>query len=196
MCYSPNGYYIVSGSIDKTLRIWDAETGSAVGKPFEGHTDGVYSVAYSPDGRHIISGSADKTIRMWDAENGSAVGKPFEGHTGEVYSVAYSPDWRHTTSGSNDCTVRMWDAAIRSIRPSSTGIQISSHFYALPDPEGWVRDPEGGLLYWVPLDSCKALHSPALLTLPRTSDIRSVSLDFNNFVFGTSWTHGFHTVPS
>ena len=77
MCYSPNGYYIVSGSTDKTLRIWDAETGSAVGKPFEGHTGEVLSIAYSPDGRHIISGSADKTIRMWDAENGSPVGKPF-----------------------------------------------------------------------------------------------------------------------
>jgi WD40 repeat protein len=54
----------------RTIRMWDAETGAAVGKPLEGHTDSVRSVAYSPDGRHIISGSDDHTIRMWDAETG------------------------------------------------------------------------------------------------------------------------------
>jgi WD40 repeat protein len=74
--------------------------GSAVGKPLEGHTGYVLSVAYSPDGRHIISGSYDKTIRIWNAETGSAVGKPLEGHTHPVWSVAYSPDGRHIISGS------------------------------------------------------------------------------------------------
>ena len=58
--YSPDGRHIMSGSVDKTIRMWDAKTGSAVGKPFEGHTGSVWSVAYSPDGRYIISGSADK----------------------------------------------------------------------------------------------------------------------------------------
>ena len=196
IAYSPNGQRIISGSSDKTIRMWDAETVSAVGEPFEGHTDWVSSVAYSPDGRLIISGSNDMTIRMWDAETGSAVGEPFEGHTCMVWSIAYSPVRRHIISGSTDCTVRMWNPETASLGPSCTDIQISSHFYALPDPEGWVRDPEGGLLYWVPLDSRKALHSPALLTLPRTSDVRSVSLDFNDFVFGTSWTNGLNTVPS
>jgi WD40 repeat protein len=82
VAYSPDGQHIISGSDDKTIRIWDAETGAAVGKPLEGHTDCVWSVAYSPDGQHIISGSDDKTIRIWDAETGAAVGKPLEGHTG------------------------------------------------------------------------------------------------------------------
>ena len=51
--------------------------------------------------------------------------------------------------------------------------------------DGWVRDPEGGLLYWVPPET--GLHSPALLTIPQTSPTRSVSLNFDEFVFGTSW---------
>jgi WD40 repeat protein len=110
MSYSPNGYHIVTGSDDKTIRIWDAETGAAVGEPLKGHTLGVWSVAYSPDGRHIISGSDDSTIRIWDAETGAAVGKPLEGHTNGVLSVAYSPDGRHIISGSDDSTIRIWDA--------------------------------------------------------------------------------------
>src|SRR5258706_322980 len=56
MGYSPNGLQIISGSLDKTIRIWDAETGAAVGNPLEGHTAWVCSVAYSPNGRHIVSG--------------------------------------------------------------------------------------------------------------------------------------------
>jgi len=108
--YSPNGCYIVTGSEDGTIRIWDAETGDAVGKPLEGHTHWVWSVAYSPDGRHIVSGSSDETIRIWNAETGDAVGEPLEGHTSFVLSVAYSPDGRRMVSGSNDKTIRIWNA--------------------------------------------------------------------------------------
>ena len=119
--YSPNGYYIVSGSSDSNIRVWDAETGSAVGKPFKGHTDTVLSVAYSPDGRHIISGSIDEPIRMWDAETGCAVGKPLKGHAGSVWSVAYSPNGHHIISGSSDKTIRMWDADWICIWQASQG---------------------------------------------------------------------------
>jgi WD40 repeat protein len=70
VAYSPDGRHIISGCLDKTIRIWNAETGSAVGHPLEGHTHAVVSVAYSPDGRHIISGCLDKTIRIWNAETG------------------------------------------------------------------------------------------------------------------------------
>jgi WD40 repeat protein len=81
VAYSPDGRHIISGSTDNTIRIWDAETGAAVGGPLQGHTDVVRSVACSPNGRHIISGSDDMTIRIWDAESGAAVMSPLEGHT-------------------------------------------------------------------------------------------------------------------
>src|SRR5258706_521878 len=110
VCYSPDGTRVVSGSSDKTIRIWDAESGTVIGEPLTGHTGGVNSVAYSPDGRHIVSGSSDNTIRIWDAETGNAVGNPLEGHSGEVLSVAYSPDGRYIISGSEDRAIRIWDA--------------------------------------------------------------------------------------
>src|SRR5258706_300063 len=108
--YSPNGARVVTGSSDRTIRIWDAESGVVVGEPLTGHAQGVPSVAYSPDGRHIISGSTDHTIRIWDAKTGAAVGDPLKGHTGPVSSVAYSPDGRHIISGSYDRKIRIWDA--------------------------------------------------------------------------------------
>ena len=68
------------------------------------------------------------------------------------------------------------------ISPCNT---IHAALNAHPDAEGWVRDTTGGLLYWVPPGYRRGLHSPALLTIPRDSDVRSVSLNFDNFAFGT-----------
>ena len=106
---------IVSGSIDQTVRVWDAATGNLVGAPLSGHTGRVTSVAVGQvDGRAIIvSGSIDQTVRVWDAATGNLVGAPLSGHTGRVTSVAVGQvDGRAIiVSGSIDQTVRVWDAA-------------------------------------------------------------------------------------
>jgi len=73
---------------------------------------------------------------------------------------------------------------------------MHADLYAKPDMDGWVRDSEHGLLYWVPHDCRRGLHLPGLLTIPLTSHDRSVSLDFDDFAFGTSWTQMFKNGPS
>ncbi|KZP17415.1 hypothetical protein FIBSPDRAFT_934094 [Athelia psychrophila] len=108
--FSPDGTKIVSGSDDKTVRVWDAVTGQAALPPLEGHEDVVLSVAFSPDGTKIVSGSGDKTVRVWDAVTGQAALPPLEGHEYVVSSVAFSPDGTKIVSGSSDRTVRVWDA--------------------------------------------------------------------------------------
>ena len=193
VAYSPDGRHIISGSDDQTIRIWDAETGTAVGNTLKGHTYWVKSVAYSPCGLHIISGSSDGTIRIWSAETGAAVSKSLVGDVVSVQSVAYPSDEQCTVPGSLDETTHVDDSlSYLSIRPSSCN-PIHPALYAMPCIDGWVRDSEGGLLYWVPHDIRETVHSPALLTIPLTSRNRSVSLDFDNFAFGTSWTQIFQS---
>ncbi|MBQ2385681.1 MAG: hypothetical protein II300_00175 [Bacteroidales bacterium] len=66
VAFSPDGTKIISGSGDKTIKIWDANTGQCL-KTFKGHSGVVTSVAYSPDGTRIISGSEGGSIKIWDA---------------------------------------------------------------------------------------------------------------------------------
>jgi hypothetical protein len=65
VAYSPDGCTALSGSRDKTLKLWDVATGKEL-STFTGHGDYVSSVAYSPDGRTALSGSCDHTLKLWD----------------------------------------------------------------------------------------------------------------------------------
>jgi len=61
---SPDANYIVSGSLDKMIQIWELRTGMLVCTP-KGHEFPVLSVAVSPDGNYLVSGSTDKMIKVW-----------------------------------------------------------------------------------------------------------------------------------
>ncbi|NJM28394.1 MAG: WD40 repeat domain-containing protein [Pseudanabaena sp. RU_4_16] len=98
----------VSGSSDRTVRIWDAKTGEPIGKPLTGHDGLVTSVAFSPNGERIVSGSDDKTVWIWDANTGLQIRNPLKGHGAAVTSVAFSKDGERIVSGSRDQTVRIW----------------------------------------------------------------------------------------
>ena len=69
---SSNGKYIVSGSKDNNITLWDVSTGSFV-RTYTGHAGSVSSVAFSPDGRLITSSSNDKSIIVWDVVSGNKV---------------------------------------------------------------------------------------------------------------------------
>jgi hypothetical protein len=92
---SADGRHALSGSNDKTVRLWAvASTSGRVLTVFGGHTGSVTSVAFSADGSYALSGSIDETVRHWEVATGRALGV-FHGHTGPVTSVALSADGRH-----------------------------------------------------------------------------------------------------
>jgi len=111
VAFSPDGKTILTGSADKTARLWDAATGRPLGQPME-HSGVVQSVAFSPDGKTILTGGDDKTARFWDAATGRPLGHPMA-HLDSVLSVAFRPDGKTILTGSRDKTARLWNTVTR-----------------------------------------------------------------------------------
>jgi WD40 repeat protein len=104
---SHDGRRALSGSFDKTVRLWDVETGKEL-RSFEGHEDIVRAVALSPDGKQALSGGQDRTVRLWEVEMGKEL-KRLTGHEGTVTSVAFASDGKTVLSAGEDKTVRLWN---------------------------------------------------------------------------------------
>jgi len=104
VAFSPDGL-LVSGSVDKTLKVWDAQTYRVV-RTLSGHTEGVWSVAFSRDGR-LATASADKTVMLWDADFAKA--RTFTQFDGGIRRVALSPDGRRLATSDRSQMVQVWD---------------------------------------------------------------------------------------
>jgi len=104
---SPDGETLASASFDRTIRLWDLETGTVL-QTLEGHRDAVRSLAISPDGQTLVSGSGDKTVKVWDLQTGELI-RTIDGHAGPVWTVALSPEGETLVSGSYDGTIKTWD---------------------------------------------------------------------------------------
>ena len=104
VCYSPDGKYIASGSDDKTVKIWEVETGREL-RTLRGHSYDVNSVCYSPDGKYTASSSWD-SIKLWEVATGECI-KTLSGNN-DNYSLCYSPDGKYIASSSRD-SIKLWE---------------------------------------------------------------------------------------
>src|ERR1700733_12048665 len=99
---SKDGNFIASGSLDRTVRIWDAQTGDLVSGPFEGHTERVTFITFSQDGSHLISGSDEQTIRIWNRDTGEVITQSHKAENAQMSHFVLSPDATHVLSASLD----------------------------------------------------------------------------------------------
>jgi len=90
VAFSPDGRLALSGSSDKTMKLWEVATGREI-RTFKGHSSSASTVAFSPDGKLALSGSFDNTMKLWELATGREV-RTFKGHSSSIESVAFSPD--------------------------------------------------------------------------------------------------------
>lgn len=100
------GPYIISGSRDKTIKLWDISTGQCV-FTLVGHDNWVRNLVFHPSGKYIVSVADDKTIRVWDVKNKRNT-KTLEGHQHFVTSLDFHKTTPYVITGSVDQTVKVW----------------------------------------------------------------------------------------
>ncbi|CDS02671.1 hypothetical protein LRAMOSA00076 [Lichtheimia ramosa] len=111
--YHPHQDYIVTGGYDKSVRLYDINTGAVI-KTFQGHQLAVTKTIFNPLGNLVVSGSKDNTIKFWDIVSGLCI-RTISSHLGEVTSVEMNSSGTYLLSSSKDNSNRLWD--VRMVRP-------------------------------------------------------------------------------
>jgi predicted oxidoreductase (fatty acid repression mutant protein) len=112
--FSPDGARILTGSSDKTAKLWDAVSGKLTGS-FD-HQDAVIHVAFSSDGTRILTASADKTAKLWDTISGKLINS--FAHQDAVRWAAFSPNGARVVTASADRSAKLWDTTTGELMAS------------------------------------------------------------------------------
>ncbi|KAK7579441.1 hypothetical protein V3481_015239 [Fusarium oxysporum f. sp. vasinfectum] len=133
--FSENSKILASGSNDRTVRLWLADSGQCLWE-LHGHERPIVSVTFSQDSKLLASVSEDGDAQLWSVDSGKCI-KELNRYDDWVTSVAFSFGSRLIVSTRQDQTIRLWE----------TGNEGSSQVYK--GHEGWVENvvlsPQSGL---------------------------------------------------
>jgi len=125
---------LASGSVDKTIKIWNLESGDLI-QTLKGHSKGVWGLRFMSK-TLLISCSNDQTIKIWNLRTGTCA-RTFLGHTGGVWCIQQKGDL--LVSGSVDKTARIWN--IRHCRMKGTLVGHAAAIFGID------FDPDKGFVF-------------------------------------------------
>jgi WD40 repeat protein len=141
---SPDSKRALSGTCeDRTMRLWDLESGKMLREYRSNQLAWVYAVAFSPDGKQALCTGNEFWVWLWDLESGKVLGQHTK-HVLKVETVAFSPDGKQTVSASAD-RVAIWDLqkmAARTAPPEDLRCTGRAAQF-LPDNRGVLIGGEG-----------------------------------------------------
>ncbi|WP_428655531.1 WD40 repeat domain-containing protein [Runella sp.] len=111
--YSPDGRYLISGSRDAHLKVWNISQKYELHQDVVAHMFAINHIVYSPDGQWIATCSMDKSIKVWDADTFRLL-KVIDrarhaGHGTSINKLLWSSFDNHLISASDDKRISVWD---------------------------------------------------------------------------------------
>ena len=153
ICPSRNGRMLLSGSLDRTVRLWKIPTGECLGT-LRGHEAEVNAVHLSRSGRLALSGGQDRRVRLWSTVKRKSL-RVFTGHDAPIYSLAMTPDETLFFAGGSDGKITIWDPATGGAKGELTGhrtpvndLDISLDGRYLLSGGGDFTDKENSVKLW------------------------------------------------
>ncbi|MEA5571235.1 eIF2A-related protein [Calothrix sp. UHCC 0171] len=104
--FSHDGKIIATGSADKTVKLWNAQTHQLL-LTLTGHTNRITSISFSPDNHFLASASSDKTVKIWRIRDGKLM-NTLSGNTDEITSLSISKDSKYIATSSADNQLKIW----------------------------------------------------------------------------------------
>jgi len=98
---------LVSGSFDRSVRLWNMQTGQAVAV-LRGHSKWLQALLFAPDDQLLVAGSDGQTLRVWDGRSGKML-HTLRGHTSLTEKLSFDVSGDFLASGSWDQTARIWN---------------------------------------------------------------------------------------
>ena len=169
LVFSPDGKLLATADMDKTVRIWDAQT-RELKRTFTGY-DYTSSVAFSPDGKLVAAGFHSADILVWDVETGERK-QALEGAAfGEIRALAYTHDGSTLVSAGHDPTIKLWDAQTGKLKRTIKGHRTTVTSIAF--------SPDGNLMASGSTDKTVKLWDARTWTLKQTFYMPNHSLVYS-----------------
>lgn len=146
VAFSANGQRLLTGSWDKSVKVWDVATGRAL-STISSKGGGLQTSALSHDGRLIAAEDANNNIKIWNSATGDEIrtvkGDRSPWDKSWVYSIAFSPDDQLLAAALDNKTVQLWEVTSGSVVQTLMG-SSRAFIYVAFSPDGRLLATGGG----------------------------------------------------